>query len=425
MPRFLLISPIYTASALTGGGQRTLHLYEALSRLGTVDVLLVSERVCGHLEREMPAFRAAFTGAEEIIVQRSTEQFLWTPSPSAGTLEKLLHPFRRVYHGMRAPEHFYAPTPRALATLNGLVESRQYDAIFGRYLQATALSGALAQDQAPVLVDLDDLDEFVVSSRAASPTTSRLRRLALQLRLVKLVPLARELRARCRHVFTATEADRLAIDHPSSSVLPNIPFRPRGFVAPPAAPDSQVVLFVGTYEHRVNREGVYHFVTRCWPSIHRAVPGARFRVVGSGSWERVRVQLQSQPGVEVVGKIDDLYGEYAAAALCVAPLHEGSGTKIKVLEALLYGRVVVATSHSTRGFEDLLQGGVVEATSDRQMVEHCMNLLKDPARRESMAATGGLLVAARYSSDAIVHIVERALGTVHAAATSRTREVTS
>jgi glycosyltransferase involved in cell wall biosynthesis len=319
-----------------------------------------------------------------------------------------------VYHAIRPPARFYAPSRAALEAFHALVGSRDYDAIFGRYLQATALSGALAQSRFPVLVDLDDLDEAVIGSRVAAPTTSRLHGLALQLRLIQLVPLVRRLRARCSHVFTATEADRVTVDHPRSSVLPNLPFRPANFVPPPPAPESRVVLFVGTYDHRVNREGVRHFVARCWPSIRRALPDARFRVVGSGAWDQLRAELEAVPGVEVVGRVEDLYDEYAAAALCVAPLHEGSGTKIKVLEALLYARVVVATMHSTRGFDDLLNGGVVGARSDEDMVRQCIDLLGDPARRASLSAIGVSIIAARYSSETIVEIVERALAGLHA-----------
>lgn len=43
MLRILLIVPIYAASVLTGGGQRSLHIFRAFAAHGEVDVLLVSE----------------------------------------------------------------------------------------------------------------------------------------------------------------------------------------------------------------------------------------------------------------------------------------------------------------------------------------------------------------------------------------------
>ena len=73
----------------------------------------------------------------------------------------------------------------------------------------------------------------------------------------------------------------------------------------------------------------------------------------------------------------ELESEYAGAALCIVPLLEGSGTKIKVLEALMYGRPVVASQHSTRGFEALLGKGLVGAADDSQIVQQCVEHLRD------------------------------------------------
>ncbi|HWH84866.1 MAG TPA: glycosyltransferase [Burkholderiaceae bacterium] len=408
--RSLLVTPIYTASSLTGGGQRTLHLYRALARLGSVDVVLVSEPVCRVLEQDLAPFAAEMPGAGQIVVHRSTEQFLLSPAPGARPIERLRHQATRALHAMRPRSHFYSPSPSALMGFEALLSAGAYDVIVGRYLQATALSGALSQARTPVIVDLDDLDEVVLRSRLASPTTSRIRRWALRWQIRQLTPLVARLRAEAQHLFTATAADRATIGERGSSVLPNVPFLRAGqFAAPAPAANSRTLLFIGTYAHRVNREGVRHFVAHCWPAIRRRDADARFRIVGSGGWEQARSEFAHIEGIDVVGAVDDLYQEYASAALCVAPLFEGSGTKIKILEAMMYGRAVVAAAYSVRGLEELLDGGVFTAASDAEMIDTCVELLASPERRASAAARGRELVAERYSEDSIFRVVERAL----------------
>ena len=413
MIRSLLVTPIHTASALTGGGQRTLHVYQALARLGRVDIALVSEAVYVSLERNMPAFAAEFPSADEIVIVRSTEQFIMAPSQTAGFFEALHYHGRRLLHAMRPRSHFYEPSPAAKQTLAGLLSAKSYDVIVGRYLQATALSGALSQDRVPVVIDLDDLDEAVLRSRLRSPTTSTVRRCTLALQLWQLSPLLRRLRTKARHVLTATSADRDAVGQRASTVLPNIPFRHKGFAPSDVETSSRVVLFVGTYGHRVNREGVRHFIENCWPDIRKREPGARFRIVGSGGWNHERAALEQTHGVEVVGTVDDLQGEYAAAALCVAPLFEGSGTKIKILEALMHGRAVVAAAHSARGFEELIDNGVFAVTSDGAMADACAELLRRPERRSPASLRGQRLVADRYSEESVFRSMKQAL--THAA----------
>jgi len=131
------------------------------------------------------------------------------------------------------------------------------------------------------------------------------------------------------------------------------------------------------------------------------VPVARLRVVGSGGWEAERDQLEQTAGVSVIGTVEDLADEYRGAALCVVPLFEGSGTKIKVLEALMHGRVVVAARHSARGYEELVDRGVVAASNDAELADACAALLLDPARRQAMALAGQRLVRQNYGFEAL------------------------
>ncbi len=53
----------------------------------------------------------------------------------------------------------------------------------------------------------------------------------------------------------------------------------------------------------------------------------------------------------VTGWVDELAPELARAAVVVAPLRSGGGTKLKVLEALAAGRPVVATTVGAEGIE--------------------------------------------------------------------------
>lgn len=412
MLRCLLVSPIYTNSPLTGGGQRTLHLYRALARLGTVDVVFISESVCVAQERDLPAFRNNLPLAGHVGFYRSTEQFLAAPEPSAGLVGSVRHAVRRVVRALRPRSHFFQPSAAAKAELGRLIETRGYDVIVGRYLQTTALSGALDQSDVPVVVDLDDLDDAVLLSRMRSPTTTRIRRWVLRFQALQVASVSKRFRARCRHVFTATEADRAAVRHASSSVLPNIPYRRDDAAAPHVASAGRTLLFVGSHGHRANQEGITYFVTSIWPQIRRRAGDARFRIVGSGGWDLVRAELEATDGVDVVGLVDDLSREYAGAALCVAPVFEGSGTKIKILEALMYGRVVVAAAHSSRGLDDLLAGGMVAAASDAEMVEQVVALLADPARRAELVKDGRRLISERYSPEAVFRIVADALARV-------------
>ena len=71
-------------------------------------------------------------------------------------------------------------------------------------------------------------------------------------------------------------------------------------------------------------------------------PSARLRIVGHLAHSKEAAMAQS---VERVGAVGDLAGEYGVAQVVVSPLLSGSaGVKIKVAEAMAYGRPLVTTS---------------------------------------------------------------------------------
>ena len=410
--RFLLIVPIYAASLMTGGGQRSFHLFRALAAHGRVDVLLVSEESLAVYERDIAALRQTFPGAGRVLIQRSTPQFISWPGRRIGWFEKTAFTVKRVHSALKTRATFYRPTGAALDALRQAIASERYDLLVGRYLQATALAGAFEQDDVPVVVDLDDLDEKVIRSRLDAVNTAWYRRWLLHRHAGQVDRMVERLRAQARHLFTASESDRAHIGQTSSSVLVNIPFLRDGAAKPafaPSPPDSSVVLFVGSFGHRLNRDGLLHFIDRCWPLITARVAHATLRVVGSGGWENIRDEVEATRGVVVVGAVDDLSAEYAGAAFCVVPMLEGSGTKIKVVEALLHGRLVVATEHSAYGYEMLVGKGLISARNTAEMADTCVSLLGSPERRDALAAVGHSIVEANFSFDAVQKTVDAAL----------------
>ena len=290
--------------------------------------------------------------------------------------------------------------------------SEQYGVVFCRYLKSAALSGALMQRSTPVVVDLDDIDEGVIWSRINARTTSLAKRVLLRYQLIQATSIAARLRHQCRHLFIASESDRRYVGSSPATVLRNIPFEEPAPLEPAPVRGGvaeTVVLFVGTYIHGPNRDGVLHFVSACWPAIRIRYPQAVFRIVGSGGWDALRESLEATPGVRVVGAVDDLSFEYDASSICVVPVFEGAGTKIKLLEALRRGRPVVSSAHSVKGHAELEGHGVVVAHDDRTMIGACIDLLADPAGARDLSALGQAIVKRDYSLDAFCRSVSDGL----------------
>ena len=111
-------------------------------------------------------------------------------------------------------------------------------------------------------------------------------------------------------------------------------------------------------------------------------------------------------GVEPVGPVDDIAAEYRRCAFAVAPVFDGGGTKIKVLEALAHGRACLTTPHASQGFADHLQNGESQLVADvGSFAEGAIALFADASLREALAQRGFDTVRGHYTFDALAAVV--------------------
>jgi glycosyltransferase involved in cell wall biosynthesis len=121
-----------------------------------------------------------------------------------------------------------------------------------------------------------------------------------------------------------------------------------------------------------------------------------FTIVGRNPGARVR-ELAARPGIVVTGTLDDVRPSIAEGSLYVVPLRAGSGTRIKIFEALSMGQAVVSTSVGAEGLA--LESGrhFLAADTAHDFAQAVIRLLRDPARRRALGDAGRALVEANYS----------------------------
>jgi len=155
-------------------------------------------------------------------------------------------------------------------------------------------------------------------------------------------------------------------------------------------------LFVGS-KGETNVHGLKWFLTHVWPSILNSVPHCSLHVCGTVC-SKIR---GSFPNVTLMGRIDDLGPEYSAAEVCLVPLHFGSGLKIKLIEALSYGRACVSTSIGLQGLNDIKDKIVLMADTTEDFASAVIMVLTNKAFRNYMAHEAEKFVREKFSPKAV------------------------
>jgi glycosyltransferase involved in cell wall biosynthesis len=165
---------------------------------------------------------------------------------------------------------------------------------------------------------------------------------------------------------------------------------PEGFRR--VAPKALEVLFVGTVH--AGNYGIRTFVRDHWAEVTERIPGACLRIVGS-----VGDDLDTTPGVEAVGRVRHLAEHYASAAVVICPIEVGTGIKIKVVEALRYGKAVVASEVAVEGLPTPPEPAWIAHVTLAECADSVVTLLSDPERRSRMERAAFAFGEREFSRD--------------------------
>jgi glycosyltransferase involved in cell wall biosynthesis len=113
---------------------------------------------------------------------------------------------------------------------------------------------------------------------------------------------------------------------------------------PPAHGEPLRLLFVGSLRFGPYAYALSWFVREALPAVRAAAGPVALDVVGEHGDDVVAAE-----GVTYHGRVPDVQPFYAAAHALVLPVFEGSGTRLKVVEAVQFGRPVISTALGVEG----------------------------------------------------------------------------
>jgi glycosyltransferase involved in cell wall biosynthesis len=124
-------------------------------------------------------------------------------------------------------------------------------------------------------------------------------------------------------------------------------------ITPVWAPeDPPRLLFVGSFAHQPNRTAAQFLVDKVWPEISKYKQDMEMILAGRGSRRFLAALGGGHRSIKALGFVEDLTDLYRRCRLFVAPLAEGGGIKIKILEAMAHGIPVATTPTGAEGICD-------------------------------------------------------------------------
>ena len=172
------------------------------------------------------------------------------------------------------------------------------------------------------------------------------------------------------------------------------------------------LIYTGALTYSANYDAMRYFAASIYPLIREEVPEASLVITGSHKGVDLS-QLSLDPSVRLTGYVDDVRPWVQASRVCVVPLRQGGGTRIKILEAMALGTPVIATSKGMEGLDVVAGEHLLVADEPADFTRQTLRLLRDEALARSLAERARELVVEHYDWRAIgrgfVDLVEEAV----------------
>jgi len=116
----------------------------------------------------------------------------------------------------------------------------------------------------------------------------------------------------------------------------------------------RVALYFGTFDYPPNRQALKRLLSLEWPRRQSGLPDTHLLIVGRNSTECT----PTREGVIATGEVDDIAQYIRLANIVLVPLTEGGGTRLKIIEALACGQIVLSTPFGAMGLDNVQDKGV-------------------------------------------------------------------
>lgn len=170
--------------------------------------------------------------------------------------------------------------------------------------------------------------------------------------------------------------------------------------------DNCTLMFLGLPSHGANLDSLRYFCKEIYPKVRAKLPSIRLTVFGEG-WVAAFGDLCCDKSITLKGYVEDLRPYLAHCAALIVPLRIGSGTRLKILEALAMGCPVISTSIGCEGLEVTNGQDILIADKPAKFARRIVDVVTDTRLRQRISKNARRLAETKYSWDKIVALQDQ------------------
>lgn len=317
------------------------------------------------------------------------------------TLRRVRHDFSRrraLLHSLRRP---YLAALLDSPGLEQVAAEGSWDLVVA---SSPFFVAGLKSSGVPVVLDAHNVETDIMATLARTDER-RLHRLRWRWEAAKMAPVERAAVTTARATLATSAEDAATFADwgaPRVEVVPNGVDTTEVAYARPRP--GHGLLYVGQYGYRPNEAAVVELVTEIMPLVQAEVADVTVELVGRNPTEGVAALATGS--VAVLGAVDDVLPSLHHARALVVPLRAGSGTRLKILEAMAAGTPVVSTPLGAAGIDAIDGEHLLLGEAPAELAAHTVRVLTDDALARRLSEAARALVEEHYDWSVFAPTVE-------------------
>lgn len=157
--------------------------------------------------------------------------------------------------------------------------------------------------------------------------------------------------------------------------------------------------FIGSLDWMPNLEGLQWFLSDVWPNINQRWLGITFHIAGRNTpMSLLELKLNN---VTVHGEVEDAGDFLHKHDIMIVPLFSGSGMRVKIIEGMLMGKVVITTTVGKEGIDITHKEELLVADSAVEVLEALQYCIDHPEAAKQIGERAQAKATAMFDSSSV------------------------
>jgi polysaccharide biosynthesis protein PslH len=156
------------------------------------------------------------------------------------------------------------------------------------------------------------------------------------------------------------------------------------------------LLWLGGFSNGPNKDSMRFYLEKIHNLIKMETPSVRLEILGGGDINWITKLAQGDNTLKIRGYVDDITPYAKKAGIFIAPITSGGGTKLKVIEAMAFGKAIVTTSIGCEGIDGTQDKEYIIADTPSDFANAVIRLMRDDKLRRELGRNARSYIEDKY-----------------------------